>query len=168
MPFLTPGLIFTVNVRRRRSRPEPWHFEHGCSITVPLPRQRGHGCDSANRPCDSEMTPRPLHSGQMTGAVPGSAPVPPHFEHATVSSTGTFASAPRSESSNERRTSVSTSAPRTGCERARPRPPRAAPPRFPNSPPKMSPRSPKSKLPKSTLTPPGPGSPRPFVEPKRS
>jgi hypothetical protein len=104
----------------------------------------------------------------MIGAVPGSAPVPPHFEHATVSSTGTFASAPRSESSNERRTSVSTSAPRTGCERACPRPPRAVPPRFPNSPPKMSPRSPKSTLPKSTLTPPGPGSPRPFVEPKWS
>src|SRR3954465_6471063 len=54
----------------------------------------------------------------MMGAVPGSAPVPPHWEHATVSSTGTFASAPRSESSNERRTSVSTSPPRTGCRPA--------------------------------------------------
>src|SRR6478609_5472524 len=148
VPSLTPGLILTVNVRRRRSRPEPRHFEHGCSITVPLPRQRGHGCDSANRPWDSETTPRPLHSGQMTGAVPGSAPVPPHWEQATVSSTGTFASAPRSESSNESRTSVSTSDPRTGCGRARPRV--APPPKMsPKRPPKMSPRS---KSPKSTLT----------------
>src|SRR4051812_22832174 len=166
VPSLTPGLIFTVNVRRRRSRPEPWHFEHGFSITVPLPRQRGQGCESANRPCDSETTPRPLHSGQMIGAVPGSAPVPPHCEQATVSSTGTFASAPRSESSNERRTSVSTSAPRTGCGRPRPRLARPAPPRLPKMPPRMSPRSPRS--PKSTLTAPGPGAPRPLVEPKRS
>src|SRR6185436_13585856 len=52
VPSFTPGLIFTVNVRRRRSRPEPWHFEQGCSITVPLPRQRGHGCERAKRPCD--------------------------------------------------------------------------------------------------------------------
>src|SRR4051794_14405285 len=43
VPSLTPGLIFTVYVLMRRSRPEPWHFGHGCSITVPLPRQRGHG-----------------------------------------------------------------------------------------------------------------------------
>src|SRR3954453_34748 len=166
VPSLTPGLILTVNVRRRRSRPEPWHFEHGFSITVPLPRQRGHGCESANRPCDSETTPRPLHSGPMRGAVPGSAPAPPHWEQATVSSTGTFASAPRRESSNERRTSVSTSAPRAGCGRAR-RPP---PPRtFPKMPPRMPPRSPlQSKSPKSTLTPPGPGAPRPLAEPKRS
>ena len=41
VPSLTPGLIFTVYLRRRRSRPEPWHFEHGFSITVPLPGSAG-------------------------------------------------------------------------------------------------------------------------------
>ena len=51
----------------RRSRPVPWQFGHGFSITVPLPRQRGHGCESEKSPCDSDVTPRPLHSGQMTG-----------------------------------------------------------------------------------------------------
>ncbi len=124
VPSFTPGLIFTVYVFSRRSRPEPLHFEHGCSITVPLPRQRGHGCDSANSPWLSAFTPRPLHSGQITGVVPGSAPVPPHWPQAVVSSTGTFASTPCSESSNDRCTSASMSAPRCGCARPAPRPPR--------------------------------------------
>src|SRR3954447_9041092 len=98
VPSFTPGLIFTVYVLMRRSRPLPLQFLHGCSMTVPLPRQRGHGCESANKPCDSDLTPRPLHSGQMIGAVPGCAPVPPHSWQATVNSTGTFVSAPCSES----------------------------------------------------------------------
>ncbi len=88
MPSFTPGLIFTVYVLMRRSRPEPWQCGHGFSITVPLPRQRGHGCESAKSPCDSAFTPRPLHSGQMTGAVPGCAPVPPQSRQAVVISTG--------------------------------------------------------------------------------
>ena len=90
----------------------PLHFGHGSSITVPLPRQRGHGCESANRPCDSETTPRPLHSGQMRGDVPGFAPEPWHSEQAVSSSTGTTTSAPRSESSKETCTCASTSEPR--------------------------------------------------------
>src|SRR6266851_5939099 len=163
VPSLTPGLIFTVYVFSRRSRPEPWQRAHGCSITVPLPRQRGHGCESANRPWLSDFTPRPLHSGQMTGAVPGCAPVPPHSRQATVSSTGTFASAPRSESSNERCTSASTSLPRTGCRRVAAPP--ARPPKIPPSR-SLTSKPPKSKLPKSTFGPPAPG--RPFCDPKRS
>src|SRR6266404_831010 len=71
-------------------------------MTVPLPRQRGHGCESAKSPWLSALTPRPLHSGQMTGAVPGCAPVPPHSRHATVSSTGTFGLAPRARTGTAR------------------------------------------------------------------
>jgi hypothetical protein len=63
--------------RVRRSRPEPRQFWHGSSTIVPFPRQRGHGCESANRPCDSATTPRPPHWGQIVGAVPGFAPEPP-------------------------------------------------------------------------------------------
>src|SRR5919198_2903928 len=111
VPSLTPGLIFTVYVLMRRSRPEPWHFGHGCSMTVPLPRQRGHGCDSANRPWLSAITPRPRHSGQTVGAVPGFAPEPPHSRQAVSRLTGSVVSTPRSESSNERLSSTSTSEP---------------------------------------------------------
>src|SRR5581483_5937462 len=169
VPSFTPGFTFTVYVLIRRSRPEPWQCGHGFSITVPLPRHRGHGCESAKSPCDSAFTPRPLHSGQMTGALPGCAPVPPQTPHDTVSSTGTFTSAPASESSNESCTSTSTSAPRTGWRRARVPPARPPPPPPPKIPPKRSPRSPMLKSPKSKLTfwPPAPPT-RPFVAPKRS
>src|ERR671926_1586965 len=109
VPSLTPAGILTVYRFVRRSRPEPWHFGHGSSITVPLPRQRGHGCESANRPWLSETTPRPLHSGQIFGAVPGFAPEPWHSEHDVSSVTGIFVSIPFSESSNERLTSTSRS-----------------------------------------------------------
>src|SRR3954449_8523749 len=116
----------TVYVLVRRSRPEPLHWSHGDSITVPLPRQRGHGCESANRPWLSALTPRPLHSGQIVGDVPGFAPEPWHREHAVSSSTGIRVSIPFSESSNERLTATSTSPPRwpRGCCR----PPRPPPP----------------------------------------
>src|SRR4029450_144625 len=59
------------------SRPVPWHLWHGFSITVPLPRQRGHGSDRAKRPWLSETTPPPWQTGQITRAAPGSAPVAP-------------------------------------------------------------------------------------------
>ena len=55
---------------------------HGFSTIVPFPWQRGHGCENAKRPCESETTPRPAHCGQTTGDVPGSAPVPWQTEHA--------------------------------------------------------------------------------------
>ena len=51
-------------------------------MIVPFPRQRGHGCDSEKRPWLSDRTPRPRHSGQITGEVPGFAPEPPHSAHA--------------------------------------------------------------------------------------
>ena len=92
MPSLAPAGIFTWNVFWTRSRPEPRHVLHGFSITVPLPRQRGHGCESEKRPCESEVTPRPPHCGQTIGAVPGSAPEPPHVWQAVSTSarTGTW------------------------------------------------------------------------------
>ena len=55
---------------------------------MPFPRQRGHGCESANRPWLSALTPRPWHSGHRIGAVPGLAPEPPHSRQAVSSSTG--------------------------------------------------------------------------------
>src|SRR4051812_17092221 len=160
VPSLTPAGIFTVYRFVRRSRPDPWHVAHGVSTIDPMPRQRGHGCWSANRPWDVATTPEPLHSGQVLGAVPGAAPVPWHVWHASSSCTGTVVCTPRSASSNETRTSTSTAFPR--CPRCAcwPLPPRL------KMPPKMSPRS---KSEKSNVVPPGPAAgPRPFAAPKRS
>src|SRR5262249_29927181 len=142
VPSFTPAGILTVYVLVRTSRPVPWQLWHGFSMTVPLPRQRGHGSDRANSPWLSETTPRPLHTGQMTGDVPGSAPVPPQTRQAVATSTGIFTSRPRSESSNDTLTGASRSAPRSGC--ARRAPPRPARP--PKSPPNRSPRSPRSLI----------------------
>src|SRR5204863_1042324 len=163
VPSLTPAGILTVYRFVRRSRPVPPQFAHGFSITVPLPRHRGHGCDSAKKPWLSETTPRPRHSGQTTGAVPGCAPEPPHSRHAVSSWTGIFVSRPFRESSNERLTSTSTSFPRWVWARCGPAPR----PRL-KIPPRKSPRSPKSML--SLLNPPPPklkfpGPGRPAADP---
>ena len=63
-------------------------------MIVPLPRQRGHGCESAKKPWLSATTPRPPHCGQIFGAVPGFAPEPSHVWQATSSATGIFVSTP--------------------------------------------------------------------------
>ena len=93
-----------------------------------MPRQRGHGCCSANSPCDVATTPRPPHSGQRFGAVPGLAPVPWQVWQASSSSTGTVVWRPLSASSNETRTVdldvVAALAALRGCC-CRPPPPRA-------------------------------------------
>jgi len=68
-----PVSVISSRIRKPDQIIQPWQFGHGFSITVPLPRQRGHGCDSAKSPWLSALTPRPLHSGQMIGAVPGCA-----------------------------------------------------------------------------------------------
>ena len=86
---------------------------------MPFPPQRGQGCESANGPWFCETTPRPLHSGQSVGLVPGSAPEPWQAEHTVWSSTGTLTVTPSSESWNETRTAVSTSRPRRAPERLR-------------------------------------------------
>ena len=57
-------------------RPWPWQVWHGFSITVPEPPQRSHGRVIENRPWPWDSTPRPWQTGQTTGCVPGSAPVP--------------------------------------------------------------------------------------------
>src|SRR5439155_337374 len=127
VPSLTPAGILTVYRLVRRSRPEPPQRGQGSSITVPLPRQRGQGCDRAKNPWLSATTPRPWHSGQIFGVVPGFAPEPWHSEHAVSSVTGIFVSTPLRESSKERLTCTSTSLPRWAREV---RPPARPPPRI--------------------------------------
>jgi hypothetical protein len=43
---------------------------------VPAPPQRSHGWLIEKKPWLSDVTPRPLHTGQMVGAVPAAAPEP--------------------------------------------------------------------------------------------
>ena len=75
-PSLTPAGMRACTWRARRSTPEPWHVGHGSSMMLPVPAQRWHGVENENRPWLSSTTPRPPHTGQTFGAVPGRAPEP--------------------------------------------------------------------------------------------
>ena len=108
-------------------------------MIVPCPWQRGHGCDMANGPWLRATMPRPWHSGQTLGVVPGFAPLPWQVSHVSALSTGTRTVTPFSESSNDTVTSACRSSPRSAAlRRPRPAPPAAPPNRLP----RMSPRSP--------------------------
>ena len=58
-------------------------------MTVPLPWQRGQGTRDANGPWFWASTPRPWHSGQILGEVPGAAPEPWQVGQGPLLSTGT-------------------------------------------------------------------------------
>ncbi len=116
--------MFTRYFLSSRSRPAPAHVGHGSSITVPEPPQREHGRVIEKTPWPWDSTPRPWHTGQTIGDVPGRAPVPRHVVHATWADTDTGTWAPSTAWSKESDTVVSRSRPRSaaGCVRAPPRP----------------------------------------------
>ena len=78
-----------------RTRPEPWQVGQGFSITVPAPPQRVQGWLIEKNPWLSDVTPRPLQTGQIVGDVPTAAPEPWQVGQALALSTGTFTVTPR-------------------------------------------------------------------------
>src|ERR687896_1900682 len=124
-PSFTPAGMFTRYFLSSRMRPWPWHVWHGFSITVPEPPQRSHGRVIENSPCPCDSTPRPWQTGQTTGWVPGSAPVPRQVGQAECVATETGTCAPETACSNDSETVVSRSRPRSGAGRVR-APPRPA------------------------------------------
>ena len=128
-PSLTPAGTFTWIVRLRRVAPTPPQVGHGVSISRPVPRHCGHVCAIENSPWLTATWPDPRHVGQVTGWVPGAAPLPWHVVHGAgpVRVTGTVT--PAIASSNDRVTSVSRSAPRLGRARRRDPPPNIPPSR---------------------------------------
>ena len=140
-PSLTPAGMFTRYFLSSRMRPWPWQVWHGFSITVPEPPQRSHGRVMENRPWPWDSTPRPWQTGQTTGWVPGSAPVPRQVGQAECVATETGTCAPSTAWSNESETVVSRSRPRSAAGRVRaPRPPPALkmPDRMSEKPPKSA------------------------------
>src|SRR5919108_4063221 len=124
-PSLTPAGMFTRYFFSSRSRPWPPHVGHGSSITVPEPPQREHGREIENTPWPCDSTPRPWHTGQTIGDVPGRAPVPRQVVHAACVATETGTCAPSTAWSNDSETVVSRSRPRSAAGRVR-APPRPA------------------------------------------
>ena len=78
MPAGTLAWIF----RRRRTTPLPRQSGHGLLMTRPRPPQREQGAVEAKTPmgvCRRVCTtPLPPQSGQVSGEVPGAAPLPWH------------------------------------------------------------------------------------------
>src|SRR3954454_8607255 len=82
-------------------------------MTVPVPLQREHGRVIENTPWPCASTPRPLHTGQTFGEVPGRAPEPRQVVHALWVATVTGICAPVNACSNDSVTAVSRSLPRS-------------------------------------------------------
>ena len=102
-------------------------------------------------PCDS--TPRPWQTGQTTGWVPGSAPVPRQVGHAAWVATETGTCAPSTAWSKESETVVSRSRPRSVGGRVRAP---ARPPPWLKIPERMSENEPKSAPAAPPAAPPAP------------
>ncbi len=54
----------------------PLHWLQGLLTTSPSPPQRGQVVIWVKKPAERRTSPMPLHCGQRTGWVPGSAPLP--------------------------------------------------------------------------------------------
>src|SRR5215216_4460628 len=165
-PSLTPAGMLTRYFFSSRIRPSPWHVWHGCSITVPEPPQRSHGRVIENRPWPCDSTPRPWQTGQTTGWVPGSAPVPRHVGQAECVATDTGTCAPATACSNDSETVVSRSRPRSAAGFVRTPPPR--PPAVLKIPERMSEKEPKSAPAAPPPPPPPPPNPPAKTPPPRS
>src|SRR5215204_4637531 len=87
MPSFAPAGILTLTCLFLRTLPLPPQTEQGFSMILPSPPHLEHGVESAKNPWSRLCTPLPPHSGHVCGDVPGAAPVPLHWPHA--SSTGT-------------------------------------------------------------------------------
>ena len=142
---------------RATLRPAPWQVSQGSSMTVPLPRQRGHGRESENSPWLSARTPRPLHSGQIVATFPALRPCRRKCDRTPRPRRGSAPRGPSSESSKDTFTCASTSAPRSAACR------RAPPPAAAEEPAEEVAQVEVTEIDGRDPAPPGPGRGRPFV-----
>jgi hypothetical protein len=72
-------------------------------MTVPLPRQLGHGVTMRNMPPNPcwAMRPCPPHCTHTTGEVPGFEPLPLHVSHTSCFSNWISFSAPAATSARD-------------------------------------------------------------------
>ena len=115
MPVSTPAGIFTVSVRRERTRPSPEHSRHGSGMIVPKPRQAAHGrmvrISPRNDRCTCTVSPRPPQVSQVFGLVPGAAPSPWQVVHSTAVSTLSSRVVPNAASARSTSSRISASWP---------------------------------------------------------
>src|SRR5207248_7276254 len=100
-PSSTPAGILTERPFSSRIRPAPLQLAHGSLITFPAPPHCGHVRATAKKPCEYRICPRPAQPLQVTGDVPGFAPLPLHVAHVITRGTLMETSLPKTASSNE-------------------------------------------------------------------
>src|SRR6478735_8534984 len=135
--------------------PVPRHVGHGSSTITPVPWHWRHGEENEKNPWFSSITPRPPHSEQTFGCVPGLAPLPWHVEHCASLVRCNVVVMPCAASAKSSVRLADRSSPRCGPAEAEAPPPRR--PR-PNICPSTSPR-PSAPTLKSKVCPPKPPGP---------
>ena len=102
VPLSTPAGIRTLRVRRVLTRPSPSHSGQGVRITVPCPPHCGHGREVMTWPRNERVTwltsPRPPHTSQVSGCVPGALPSPEQVGQTTAVSTASSRVVPNAHS----------------------------------------------------------------------
>ncbi len=94
-----PAGMLTESERSSVTRPWPEHFGQGSWIVWPRPWHCGHVRSIEKKPCEARTRPEPWHIEQVTGWVPGRAPVPVHSSQTTEAGTWIWAVFPLKASS---------------------------------------------------------------------
>src|SRR5699024_8181314 len=158
-PSWTPAGTRTLTVWVAGLRPWPRHVSHGVSTIMPRPPHLLHGSVMANTPPDVLFCiPLPSHSAQTLGAVPGFAPLPGHFGHASSLDSRSGIVAPSTACSQLIEASDCRSSPRRARVRLRPPP-------LPYIPPRRSDRSKSIWVAPACVPYPPPGRPNPPPKP---
>ena len=84
------------------ARPVPSHLSHGDLMTMPFPPQEGHGVARVMKPVRWITWPVPRQVGQVSGWVPGAAPVLSHWSQGRSWVSSIFFLVPLKASSKER------------------------------------------------------------------
>ncbi len=101
-PVSTPAGTFTDRVFCSSTRPCPWQEPQGSEIILPVPWQRGQVCWTEKKPCCMRTWPIPPQVVQVTGVVPGLAPLPLQVLQPTRVGTRMVTVVPRTASSRSR------------------------------------------------------------------
>src|SRR5687768_1105129 len=99
VPSSTPAGTLTARVFSSRTFPAPLQVVQASRITLPAPPHCGQVRDTAKKPCEKRIWPRPPQPEHVTGEVPGRAPEPLQVVHDTERGTWIEASLPNTASS---------------------------------------------------------------------
>src|ERR1017187_7581658 len=129
VPSSTPAGIRTLMVRLVLTRPSASHSGHGLPMIVPNPPHCGQGREAITWPRNERVTwltsPRPPHTSQVSGCVPGAVPSPEQVGQTTAVSTASSFVEPNAHSDRSSSTRIVAFRPPPGPA-ARPAGPRAS------------------------------------------